>query len=177
MRPRLSLLLLVPAVALAGCTTTPPADGPDQAETTADGTADPADPPTGAAPTCALVPAAVIKANLNVAVSEPTQTASGSTVTCDYRPADGALTVIIKFTTGEDRDSFARGRRSLDDGGEPTSDVPGLLDEAYLSSTEFDDIVTNSLVARKGSTTMSVAAVAPVEAEKSLIAKVLGGAG
>jgi hypothetical protein len=174
----LPLLLLVPVLALAGCSaSTPPANGPDQTEpTTADSTAESTDQ-GAAAPTCANVSAVIIKANLNVTVSEPAQTISGSTVTCDYRPADGALTVIIKFTTGEDKDSFARGRRLLDNGGQPTSDVPGLLDEAYVSSTESGDAVTNSLVARKGSITMSVAATAPVEAEKSLVAKVLGGAG
>jgi len=179
MRPRLPLLLLVPVLAVTGCSSTPRADGTDQTEpTTADATADQVDPPpASAAPTCANVSAAVIRAILNIAVSEPTQTISGSTVTCDYRPADGAHTVRVEFTTGEDKDSFARSRRSLDSGGQPTSDVPDLVDEAYVSSTELGDVVTNSLVARKGSTTMRVAAAAPVEAEKSLVAKVLGGAG
>ena len=129
------------------------------------------------APTCALVPAAVIKASLNLTVSEPTQTTIGSTVTCEYGPANGTPAVIVKFTTGEDKDSFARARRSLDNGGQPTSDVPGLLDEAYVSSTEHGDAVTNSLVARKGSTTISVVAAATLESEKSLVVKVLGGAG
>ena len=171
---RRPLLLLVPVLALAGCTSTPPANGPDQTEPTADSTAESVD---GPAPTCANVPAAVIKANLNLTVGEPTPRTNGSTVTCESRSADGALTVVIKFTTGEDKDSFARGRRALDNGGQPTSDVPGLLDEAYVSSTESGTTVTNSLVARKGSTTMAVAAAAPIEAEKSLVTKVLGGAG
>jgi len=179
MRSRLALLLLGSVLALAGCGSATAAQGPDPTEsTTSDSTADVVEPPpAGPAPTCALVPAAVIKANLNLAVSEPTQTASGSTITCDYRPADGALAVVIRFSTGEDKDSFARTRRSLDNRGAPTSDVPGLFDEAYVSSTESGDTVTNSLVARKGSTTMSVDATAPIEAEKSLVAKVLGGAG
>jgi hypothetical protein len=175
---RLPLILLVSVLALAGCgAATPPANDPDQTEPTpADSTANQVDPPL-AAPSCANVSAAVIKANLNITVGEPAQTIAGSTVTCDYRPAEGAVTVSVKFTAGEDKDSFARGRRSLDNGGQPTSDVPGLLDEAYVSSTESGDTVTNSLVARKGSITMSVAAAASVEAEKSLVAKVLGGAG
>jgi hypothetical protein len=173
MRSRLSLLLLVPVFAAAGCSSTPRTDGADRTEpTTADTTADTVDP-APAAPTCANVSAAVIKATLNLAVSEPTQAVSGTTTTCEY----GALNVTIKFTTGADKDSFARERRSLDNGGQPTSDVSGLLDEAYVSSTESGDTVTNSLVARKGSITMSVAAVAPVDAEKSLVAKVLGGTG
>jgi hypothetical protein len=171
MRSRPALLLALSVFAVAGCSSTPAAGGPDQPEPT---TADAVDQPAGGpAPTCANVPAAVIKASLNRAVSEPTQTTGGSTVTCEY----GALNVIIKFTTGVDKDSFARERRSLDNGGQPTSDVPGLVDEAYASSTESGNTVTNSLVARKGSTTMSVAAPAPIEAEKALIAKVLGGAG
>jgi hypothetical protein len=175
MRLRLPLALLATAAVLAGCTPTPPPDAPDNADqTAAPSTAESGPAP---APACALVPAAVIKASLNIVVGEPTQTTSGSTIRCDYMPADGALTVTIKFTLDEDKDSFARVRRSLDTGGQPTTDVPGLVDEAYVSSAEFGDTVTNSLVARKGSVSMSVAAVASVDAEKSLVAKVLGTAG
>jgi len=173
MRPRVALLLVLSVFALAGCRSTPPAEGPDQVDPTTAADDPVEQSPAGAAPTCANVPAAVIKASLNIAVGEPAQTTSGSTVTCEY----GALNVIIKFTTGVDKDSFARERRSLDNGGQPTSDVPGLVDEAYASSTESGDTVTNSLVARKGSTAMSVAAAAPIEAEKSLVAKVLGSSG
>ena len=172
MRLRLPPVLLAAVAALAGCSPATPAEPPagtssaDQPAATA-----------GPAPSCASVSAAVIKASLNIAVSEPTQTTNGSTITCNYLPADGAHTVVIMFRTGEDTDSFARGRRSLDTAGQPTSDVSGVADEAYVSSTEFGDTVTNSLVARKGSVTMSVAAVAPVDAEKNLVTKVLGGAG
>jgi hypothetical protein len=175
MRLPLSLVLIGTAAALTGCTAATPPDAPDPTdESTAPSTAQAAPP---AAPGCALVSAAVIKASLNIAVGEPTQTSSGSTISCDYLPADGAHTVVIRFVTDEDQESFARARRSLDSGGHPTTDVPGLVDEAYVSSDEFGDTVTNSLVARKGSVSMSVAAVASVEAEKALIAKVLGGAG
>jgi len=172
MRPRLALLLVFTVLALGGCTSTP-SEGSDQTDPTTAADDPVEQSPAGAAPTCANVPAAVIKASLNIAVGEPAQTTSGSTVTCEY----GALNVIIKFTTGVDKDSFARERRSLDNGGQPTSDVPGLVDEAYASSTESGNTVTNSLVARKGSTAMSVAAAAPIEAEKSLVAKVLGSSG
>jgi hypothetical protein len=174
MRPRLPLVLLATAAILGGCT---PAPTPDTPNGSSDNTSGPPTTQTAITPGCALVPAAVIKASLNIAVSEPNQTTSGSTISCDYLPADGAHTVVITFTTDQDKDSFARTRRSLDAGGHPTTDVPGLLDEAYVSSDEFGDTVTNSLVARKGSVSMSVAAVASVEAEKSLVAKVLGGAG
>ena len=174
MRLRLPLALLANAAVLGGCTPTPAPDAPDG---NAGNTSAPPTAQTVIAPACALVPAAVIKASLNIAVSEPTQTTSGSTISCDYLPADGTYTVVVKFTTDEDKDSFARARRSLDSGGHPTTDVPGLLDEAYVSSDEFGDAVTNSLVARKGSVSMSVAAVASVDAEKNLVAKVLGGAG
>jgi hypothetical protein len=170
-----SLVLLATAAVLTGCTPATPADAPDSPdESSAPSTAEAA---PRAAPGCALVSAAVIKATLNIAVSEPTQTTSGSTISCDYLPADGTYTVVITFVTDQDKDSFARARRSLDSGGHPTTDVPGLADEAYVSSDEFGDTVTNSLVARKGSVSMSVVAVASVEAEKALVAKVLGGAG
>jgi hypothetical protein len=174
MRLRLPLALFAVAAALSGCTTTAPTTPAEPSGDAPTGTEPAAAGPT---PSCALVSAAVIKASLAIAVSEPKQTTSESTITCDYVPADGAHTVVITFRTGEDKDSFSRGRRTLDTSGQPTSDVSGLLDEAYVSSTEFGDTVTNSLVARKGQVTMSVAAVASVEAERSLVAKVLGGSG
>jgi hypothetical protein len=172
---RLPIAVLAAVAALGGCASTPPAAPADpEPADTATAAAEP--DPTGPV-SCALVSAAVIQANLSIAVSEPAQTGSGSAITCAYQPVNGAVTVIVTFATGEDKDSFARGRRSLDNGGQPTSDVAGLLDEAYVSSTESGDTVTNRLAARKGSVVMTVTAAAPVQAEKSLVAKVLGGTG
>jgi hypothetical protein len=173
---RLPIAMVAAVVALGGCANTPPpaAADPDPSNTSTSF----AEPdPSPVSVSCALVSAAIIQANLGLAVSEPSQTGNGSAISCDYRPVSGALTVVITFATGEDKDSFARGRRSLDNGGQPTSDVPGLVDEAYVSSTESGDTVTNRLAARKGSIVMTVAAAASVDAEKSLVTKVLGGAG
>jgi hypothetical protein len=175
MTARVPIAVLAAVAALGGCASTPPVAPADPAPTDT-ATAVESDP-TGAPVSCALVSSAVIQANLAIAVSEPEQSADGSAITCDYRPVSGELTLVITFATGEDKDSFGRGRRSLDNGGQPTSDVPGVVDEAYVSSTESGNTVTNRLVARKGSVVMTVAAPVSVDAEKTLVAKVLGSAG
>jgi hypothetical protein len=166
---------------LAGCSSTPTTgtggtDPSVDASATDSGSGDPTVAPTTAVPpTCTLASAAVIKSTLGVDVQEPTQSADDTLITCTYAPAADGRTVLVRFTTDSDASVFARGRQQFDSGGQPTSDVPGVLDGAYTSSTEFGDVVTNTLVARKGSVEMQVTAVATVDAEKTLVTKVLAG--
>jgi len=177
---RLSLLgsIAVGAIGvalLAGCT--PSGDsGPGFADPSASATAGPDADAGGPAaqPSCALVSAAVIKASLGVDVKEPTQSTNDAVIGCTYAPTADGRTVLVRFQTGQDRSAFARGRQGVEGSGQPTTDVD-LFDGAYSSSTEFGDIVTNTLVSRKGSVEMLVTADASIEAEKALITKVLGG--
>jgi len=121
---------------------------------------------------CGLAPAALVTSTLNIAVSPPSQVASGSQTECTYLSGVGGSTVTIRLQTGDGAAAFAIGRKGFDEGGQPTSDVTGIGDEAYQSSVEFGDVVTNTLVARKGAVEVLVEAVASVDAEKALIQKI-----
>jgi hypothetical protein len=168
MRSRLlpvrAVVVVLAAIALAACTPSEPepdaTDDPSTVETT------PAGPRT--APSCALASPALIKATLNLDVSEPVQTTNEPVVGCTY---NGESSVIVRFQSEEDASSFARGRRGFETSGQPTTDVTGFHDEAYMSSTEFGDVVSNTLVARKGAVEILVTATATVDAEKALITK------
>src|SRR4051794_10186452 len=128
MRLRLPVLAVAAASALlAGCAAATQNDGTD---TTVNPSADTSVSGTAATPTCALASAAVIKSTLNIDVSEPTQTANDPVIVCNYVPGNGGFTVIVRFQTGEDKSSFARGRHGFDNTGQPTTDVTGLFDEA-----------------------------------------------
>ena len=124
-------------------------------------------------PTCAAVSPALIKQTLNLDVSAPTQVAEDTSVECTYPSGVGNHSVIVRFETEQGIVSFADRRRSSDADGQPTSDVSGVGDEAYSSSVEFGDTVTNTLVARKGSVEVRVVTVASIEAEKALLTTLL----
>jgi hypothetical protein len=177
MRKR-ALLSVVPAVValfLAGCqvapTDAPPGASPtDTADVARTASSDPPGPATR--PTCTLASAAVVKSTLGFTVSEPTESFDESEIECTYRPTNDGHTVIVKFRSDRDAASFAQTRRETDQSGKPTMDVDGLGDEAYATSDEFGEVVTNTLVARKGSVEMLVVAAAPIEAEKAFIGRV-----
>jgi hypothetical protein len=122
-------------------------------------------------PTCALAPASLIKETLNADVSGPAQVSADTSVECTYLSGIGGHTVIVRFKTDQDAASFANDRRESDNTGEPTSDVSGVGDEAYQSSVEFGDTVTNTMVARKGTMELQVISAASVDREKALLTK------
>jgi hypothetical protein len=128
--------------------------------------------PTPANLSCDLAPASLVKSTLGADVSPPAQIANANGIECTYLTGIGGRTVVIRFANGDGKDAFAIGRQGYDASGQPTTDVTDLGDEAYRSSTEFGDVVTITLVARKGSVEMLVAAVATVEQEKALVQKV-----
>ena len=161
---------------LTGCQTAPPSTAPSTNPSdvsAADDTATPtAAPPPANKPGCALASAAVVKSTLGITVSEPAESFDATEIECTYRPADGGFTVVVKFRADQDKNSFADYRREFDDRGEPTMDVDGLGDGAYATSSEFGDVVTNTLVARKGSVQELIAAAASIDAEKAFVARV-----
>jgi hypothetical protein len=177
MRLPLVVSAVVAGMLLAGCTQSADdgVDSPDPSVSAGVGTdGDPSTPVVQ--PTCSMVSAAVVKATLGIDVQEPTQSTNDAVIGCAYAPATDGRTLVIRFRTGQDAAAFARGRQEVDGSGQPTTDV-ALFDGGYSSSTEFGDIVTNTLVARKGPVEMLVTADASIDAEKALITKVLGGLG
>jgi hypothetical protein len=125
-----------------------------------------------AAPGCAVAPASLVSSTLGVQVSEPSEITNASVTACTYLSGGGGSTVIVRYQTEENATTFAAGRHGFEESGQATTAVTGFMDEAYSSSSEFGDAVTNTLVARKGSVEILVTAVAPIDAEKALIQKI-----
>lgn len=126
-----------------------------------------------AAPNCAVAPAPVVSSTLGKQVSEPSEIANAAVTECTYLSSGGGGgTVIVRYQTQENATTFAAGRHGFEESGQPTTDVKGFLDEAYYTSSEFGDNVTNTLVARKGSVEVQVMADASIDAEKALVQKI-----
>lgn len=157
---------------MGACATQPATTDEAEPEASISDTTQPAGP--SAAPACAVAPPALLKQTLNLDVSAPTQTGAGTFVECTYLGGVGGQTVTIRVETQQDHASFADRRRASDADGQPTSDVTGVGDEAYQSSVEFGDIITNTLVARKGTVEVRVIAVATIDAEKALLTTLIG---
>lgn len=176
MRLPLLVSVVVAGVLLAGCTQSTAGTGAADPSASADANGDTDSSAPATQPACTMVSAAVVKTNLGIDVQEPTQSTNDTVIGCAYAPSTDGRTIVVRFQIGQDAATFARGRQGVDGSGQPTSDVD-LFDGGYSSSTEFGDIVTNTLVARKGSIEMLVTADASLDAEKTLVTKVLGGLG
>jgi hypothetical protein len=164
---------------LAGCASTPPSgtdnSGPDSEASTPVDVATPTGPT--AAPGCALAPVSLIKETLNLDVNPPSQSTADSETECTYLPVGGANAVVIRFAVDEDATSFAGRRHDSDSSGEPTSDVPGVGDEAYSSTTEFGETITIATTARKGTVVIELVADATVDKEKALLTRLFAAVG
>lgn len=172
---RLVVASLVGALFLAGCQAAPPTPSPTSSAAPDDAlpseTAEPNEPTNK--PACSQASAAVVKATLGLTVSEPSESFDDTETLCTYTSVAGN-NPIVTFRTGQDAASFARARREADATGDPTRDVDGVGEEAYVTAEEFGDQVSNTLVVRQGSVILSVTASSvSVDAEKAFAAKVL----
>jgi hypothetical protein len=171
---RLVVASLAGALLVAGCQAAPPSPSPTGSVAPDDAlptkTAEPTDPATK--PACSLANAAVVKSTLGLTVGEPSQSFDDTEILCTYTSTAGNNPVVT-FRTGQDAASFARARREADATGDPTRDVEGVGQEAYVTAEEFGNLVSNTLVVRQGSVILSVTAAVSVEAETAFATKVL----
>jgi hypothetical protein len=159
---RAAALGLAALFAAAACSQ-PPTDEPSTDVTStapADGTV------ASKEPSCALAPPSLIKSALGLDVGAPTSATNPPVVGCTY---PGERSVIVRFQSGEDASSFTRGRQGFERTGQPTTDVAGFQDQAYTASTEFGDIVSTTLVARRGPVEILVTSTATLDQEKALL--------
>ena len=112
-------------------------------------------------PRCDLAPAAVVKAQLGLAVNDPVVTTTSQVTTCAYAVGSNPFGVLIRFQVRQDSGSFATGRAGFP----ATVDVSGLADEAYSSVANY----YSTLVARKSSTGILITSKATLDAERSLM--------
>jgi hypothetical protein len=131
-------------------------------------------PPAGA-PDCGLVPPSVVESTMDLELEAPTESFSADGIHCNYVPVDpDGPTIIVEFRTGQDHASFVAYRQANAIIGETETDVGGVGDEAYVRTGEFDALVSNTLVARKGDILFIVTAPVPVERCVALAQAVLG---
>ena len=158
----------------AGCQAVPPPPAPTSSVAPDDAlpsqTTEPTEPATK--PACSLASAAVVKSTLGLTVSEPSQSFDNTETLCTYTSVAGNNPVVT-FRSGQDAASFARARHEADATGDPTRDVDGVGQEAYVTAVEFGDQVSNTLVVRQGSVILSITAAVSVDAEKAFAIKVL----
>ncbi len=176
--------VLISAVLLAGgCTMAPQQAAPAGGEasgaidtSTLDSPEVPsvAVPPAGA-PSCALVPPSVIASTMDLELGAPTESFSADGIHCNYTPVDpDDPTIIVEFRTGQDHATFVAYRQANAVIGEDESEVGGVGDEAYVRTGQFDALVSNTLVARKGDALFIVTAPVSVEQCIALAQAVLG---
>jgi len=165
MRMMLAVLCAVGSIGLTGCgagsTGAPAAVGTGRAP--------------GAAVRCAAAPPSLISADLSVPVTAVQETVSGSTL-CQYtKGSDPASAVSVDFVTTADASEFGVARTSIIKQFGPVTDVAGLGDEAFASTTTYGGrTLTNELLARKGSLQIQVGSAATVDQEKMLITHLFG---
>ena len=89
-------------------------------------------------------------------------------VVCRYSPTTGTGSVVVRIQTDMSRTVFDQGRRTSDANNIPTADLPGFQDAAYTSVLKAGSIVTNTVVAIKGTVSILVSSPASFDAEKEL---------
>jgi len=184
MRTALRLLAVASAaMLLAGCSVVSGPEptrtdsltdvGPDPNGTTVEG------PPNveemgNAAAWCALAPPDLIDATLGLQLRAPLATFTSAEVTCDYLPVnDGDPGIVVRFLLGYDRDTFADYRDEVENVSEPSSDLAGVGDEAFYRRSEFGELVSYVVTARKGSVVLLVDAPSSLDEVTSLVSQVL----
>jgi hypothetical protein len=149
-------------------------DVPGADPSTVDGPPDVEPAEGNAAAWCGLVPPSLIDSTLGMKLQQPIPSFSAAEVHCTYSPVEnGGLTILVQFRLQQDHDTFAAFREESAIPGEPSVDLPGVGDEAYYVSSDFDAVVTHTVTARHSSVVVIVGAPTPLEDVTALVQAVL----
>ncbi|MBX6750289.1 MAG: hypothetical protein IRY85_11585 [Micromonosporaceae bacterium] len=128
---------------------------------------------SNAAAWCALIPSSLVASTLGMQLESPTASFSAEEVNCTYLPVeDGGRTIQVQFRLSQDHESFIAVREESDIPGVEIADLPNVGDEAFYTSSEFGDVVTNTVTARQGSVVLTVGAPSPLEGVTELVRQV-----
>jgi hypothetical protein len=127
-------------------------------------------------PSCALAPQQMVRAALGGTVGQPSQTINhtsvATVVVCKYGSV-GSNEVTIRFQTNENAATFAQAKNNFAANGQSTKTITGFEDEAYVSTISLtSNLAVTTLVARKGTLEIEVAALASLRSEEALEAKI-----
>lgn len=124
--------------------------------------------PAAVKASCDLAPASMVNAALGTHVVDPQVQDLNTVVVCRYSPSSGTGSVVLRMQTDMSPTAFKQARGVSDANGIATSDLPGFADDAYTSVLKAGSIVTNTVVALKGTVEILVSSPASFEAEKAL---------
>lgn len=125
------------------------------------------------APSCDVVPPAVVRSALGTDVGPATRSGADSTAVCTFTTvATPARTIIVRMQRGIDAAAFARTREGFTATGQPAQDLTGFFDAAFVSVLEAQPLTTTTLVARRGSDEVLVTSPGTVEQERALVTAV-----
>ena len=127
----------------------------------------------GAAHWCSLVSSGDVQTTLNTTVRTPYPTVHGSVTTCTYLSPAHVSSVSIRFDTGSSSSAFAGEKALFVTDGETISTAPGLGGQAFAASANSSRGLVASVVVLKGSTEVSVTAVAPLDQVVALTNQIL----
>lgn len=129
---------------------------------------------SNAAAWCALVPSSLVASTLGMSLQPPTASFSAEEVYCTYLPVeDGGRTIQVQFRLSQDHAGFVAVREESEIPGVSVADLPDVGDEAFYTSSEFGDVVTNTVTARRGSVVLTIGAPSPLEQVANLVRLVL----
>ncbi len=112
---------------------------------------------------CSLVSAGDVQATLNTTVRTPYPTVHGSVTTCTYLSPTHISSVSIRYDTASSPSAFASEKALFVTDGETLSTAPGLGSQAFAATANSSRGKVASVVVLKGSTQVSVTAVAPLD--------------
>jgi hypothetical protein len=122
---------------------------------------------------CGAVPASLVNETLGTTVREADVTDNKTVIVCRYEPTTGSGPgVLVRFQNPDDAASFKVAKEGYTKNGLETKDVPGFADEAFSNTIGTGAILTNTLVARKGSVQILLTSGATIDKEKALLQKV-----
>lgn len=128
---------------------------------------------SNAAAWCALIPSSLVASTLGMELQPPMASFSAEEVHCTYQPVeDGGRTIQVHFRLSQDHERFLAVREESEIPGVSIADLPGVGDEAFYTSSEFGDVVTNTVTARQGSVVLTVGAPSPLEDVTELVRQV-----
>jgi hypothetical protein len=122
---------------------------------------------------CSLVSSSDVQATLNTTVHNPYPTVHGSVTTCTYLSPSHVSSVSIRFDTGSSPSAFASEKALFVTDDERVSTAPSLGGQAFSASANSTRGTVTSVVVLKGSTQVSVTAVAPLDQVVALTNQIL----
>jgi len=126
-----------------------------------------------APPTCGLAPPSLVGSVYGAKFGPVFSETKGHVTVCSYLGTVPAISVLVRFQTGEDRAEFDAARRQFDRRGEHSVSRSGFGQSAYSVVLGSGKTMTSTIVALTGSTELLVTGTGPLYKAERLAERVL----